>query len=72
MTRQTPRQIIDEALTGTSASAIERTELEGVIANNTKFFPILGPGHVRISDIEVTKANQLGVELTLTFRIDRK
>lgn len=72
----TPAEIVDRAAGKTKLSAAERTELGWALGTikNTGFFEIpTDPGNAYVKGIEIAEveAGSAGVEMTITFRLER-
>ena len=73
----TPAEMVDRAAGKTKLSAAERTELGwalGTIVNTGQFTTLPDmPGHVYLKRIEIdeVEAGSAGVEMTVTFRLER-
>lgn len=72
----TPAEMVDRAAGKTKLSAAERTELGWALGTikNTGFFEIpTTPGNVYVKGIEIAEveAGSAGVEMTITFRLER-
>lgn len=72
----TPAEMVDRAAGKTKLSAAERTELGWALGTivNTGFFEIpTAPGNAYVKRIEIAEveAGPVGVEMTVTFRLER-
>lgn len=72
----TPAEMVDRAAGKTKLSAAERTELGWALGTivNTGFFEIpTAPGNAYVKGIEIAEveAGPVGVEMTVTFRLER-
>ena len=72
----TPAEMVDRAAGKTKLSAAERTELGWALGTikNTRFFDLpTAPGNAYVKGIEIAEveAGSAGVEMTVTFRLER-
>lgn len=72
----TPAEMVDRAAGKTKLSAAERTELGWALGTivNTGFFDLpTAPGNAYVKGIEIAEveAGSAGVEMTVTFRLER-
>lgn len=72
----TPAEMVDRAAGKTKLSAAERTELGWALGTikNTGFFDLpTAPGNIYVKGIEIAEveAGSAGVEMTVTFRLER-